>query len=83
MKGVVVSLQEFVSLLFLVALAVGLGGAVFRMLGRRKLRCLGKRCRRRCAQCGLWEEIRPEEPKFGHCSHCGGVTRRGRTRKLG
>lgn len=69
------------------SLVIGvLGWLLLILLGFLRKNRKGKRLRRksrRCAQCGLREEIGKDEPKFGTCEICGGVTTRGRLRKLG
>ena len=83
MRQEVVTLQELVQWSVLGLLAFGLLSVVFVSLRRRRLSQSQRKLRRHCAQCGLWEEVGKGENKFGTCQMCGGVTTRGRTRKLG
>lgn len=79
----IVTLQDFVSWGFL-----GLGLLLLWLVGMRILKARRQRSRQRkkrrhCVQCGLWQELEEGKLKFGSCSACGGVTTRGRSRKLG
>ena len=67
-------------------LAVLLGGLLMMFLGgarQRWRRRSQRKKRRQCVQCGLWENAEGDTFKFGTCEMCGGVTTRGRSRKLG
>ena len=82
-KPEIVTLQDLVRWSLMVAVLGWLLMVLFGYLRNyRKSKRLKKR-RRRCSQCGLREEIEKGEPKFGTCEVCGGVTTRGRLRKLG
>lgn len=83
MNTYVVTLQELVRWALVGAVMILLLGVAWRALGQRKRAKKRRKTRRRCAQCGLWEECAPGEPKYGACLVCGGVTSRGRSRKLG
>lgn len=83
MRQHVLTLQDLVQWSVTAALAVLLLTAVFAALNNRKRRRKIRERRRTCAQCGIFEEIASDGAKFGTCSVCGGVTSRGRSRKLG
>ncbi len=78
-----VSLEEVIEWGLLVALGLGVLLVAARgikvVLARQTLR----KQRRHCVQCGLLEESKEGRVKFGICQVCGGVTTRGRSRKLG
>lgn len=83
MNPKVVTLQDLVQWSLLGALVFFLLVMFLQLLARRKRKNERRQHRRRCAQCGLLQEIEPGAPKFGTCAMCGGVTSRGRSRKLG
>lgn len=78
-----VTLQELVQWGLIGILSLILLSLLLSTMMRRKRMSRVRKLRRQCAQCGLWEEIGPRQPKFGVCQVCGGVTSRGRSRKLG
>lgn len=83
MKREVITLQELVQWGVVGVLALLLGSMALTAWRRRRRASRRRKLRRRCSQCGLWEEIESKEEKFGVCVACGGVTNRGRSRKLG
>lgn len=83
MNPIELTLQDLVQWSLSGALLWGMVLIFFRVLARRKRKCELRQHRRRCAQCGLLQESQPGEPKYGTCEMCGGVTSRGRSRKLG
>lgn len=83
MKQEVVTLQELIQWGVLGLLFAGLSGFAFAVLARSRREQSQRKLKRHCAQCGLWEESQKEGGKFGTCQVCGGVTTRGRSRKLG
>ena len=78
-----VTLQELIRGAFLVLAAIGLVLTIGSGLRKRERRRKLSKQRRKCSQCGLWEEMEPGGTKFGTCAVCGGVTSRGRPRKFG
>jgi hypothetical protein len=83
MKQEEITLQELVPWGVLAVLGFLLLGTIFRFWQQRKREGKQRKLKRCCAQCGLWEKIERGEPKYGVCVACGGVTSRGRSRKLG
>ena len=83
MKIEPLTLQEFVHWSLLGLVCLGLLGVISRALSKADSERRRRKLRRRCSQCRLLEEIEAGESKYGVCSVCGGVTSRGRTRKLG
>ncbi len=83
MKPQIIPLQDFVAWGALAGIILILLSWFWRALQRRKeMRRLAKR-RRSCAQCGLLDSVEEKASKYGTCQFCGGVTSRGRSRKLG
>lgn len=83
MERYVLSLPDLVQWGLLVGILVLILGPIFAALSCRKQKRKLRKRRRKCAQCGILEEIARGESKFGTCQVCGGVTSRGRSRKLG
>lgn len=83
MRVETITLQELVEWALVIAIALALASFVLRILLRKEQASSWRRSRRRCAQCGLLEEIPANAKKYGTCHVCGGVTSRGRSRKLG
>lgn len=83
MKQEVVTLQDLVQWSVAGALFLLLLATSFKLWAKRKQALKLRKRRRRCSQCGLWQELEAGGPKFGTCPSCGGVTSRGRSRKLG
>lgn len=78
-----ITLQELVGWGLVTGIALALFVATLRLLIAKERNSRWRRTRRRCAQCGLLEEIPVGATKYGTCPVCGGVTTRGRSRKLG
>lgn len=83
MKPFEVSLLDLVSWgLALVAILV-LAWLLGRFFVVRGLRSQLRKTIRHCVHCHLREEVAATDPKYGECHACGGVTTKGRSRKLG
>lgn len=83
MKPLEVSLSDLLSwssVLTVVLLGIFVLAGLFRARARRSF---SRRTTRHCVHCSLREEVTAAAPKFGKCLACGGVTTKGRSRKLG
>lgn len=83
MKIYEVILQELVYWALLAFLFFMVLWPLLRSCHQRRNKKKVRKGQRKCAQCGLLQEMEPSEGKYGACEICGGVTVRGRSRKLG
>lgn len=83
MKPLEVTLEEFVAWAVLFCLFLAGAQFLFRILVAHGRRSKSRKTTRRCVQCHLREDVTSDAPKFGECQACGGVTTKGRSRKLG